>query len=154
MLFRSAISDILSIRYLESIREKEGGSYGVGTSGYVSDEPIQQAVLLMQFDTDPDKQERLVKIIHKEVDDILRDGPRADDLQKVKESMLKDFEENIETNNYWQRSILSNYYLNHMNYVESYCETVRNITPEVIVEVLSTLVSQGNIAEIVMMPAY
>ena len=153
-LVMRAISDILSIRYLESIREKEGGSYGVGTSGYVSDEPIQQAVLLMQFDTDPDKQERLVKIIHKEVDDILRDGPRADDLQKVKESMLKDFEENIETNNYWQRSILSNYYLNHMNYVESYCETVRNITPEVIVGVLSTLVSQGNIAEIVMMPAY
>ena len=68
--------------------------------------------------------------------------------------MHKDFEENIETNNYWQRNILMNYYLSNQNYIENYRDVVRNITPEVIVEVLSSLVSQGNIAEIVMIPAY
>ncbi|MBQ5774958.1 MAG: insulinase family protein, partial [Paludibacteraceae bacterium] len=47
---------ILSTRYLESIREREGGSYGVGCSGVMDIQPVPRARLLMQFDTDPLKQ--------------------------------------------------------------------------------------------------
>ena len=83
------IGRILSTRYLESIREREGGSYGVGTYGSLSIVPTPTARLIMQFDTDPQKQERLMQIIHEEVQTILENGPLASDLQKEKESMLK-----------------------------------------------------------------
>ena len=148
-----AIGDILSIRYFESIREKEGGSYGVGVRGSVTDEPTNQAILLMQFDTDPDKQERLMEIIHQEVMDIMKNGPRADDLQKVKESMLKDYEEDIDKNNYWMNTILFRYYIEKENYVTNYQNAVRNVTSESIQNTLRKLIDAGNVIEVIMMPA-
>ena len=83
------IGRILDIRYLESIREREGGSYGVGVYGYAATMPVEQAILLIQFDTDPEKETRLLEVIYEEINTILADGPRADDLHKAKESMLK-----------------------------------------------------------------
>jgi zinc protease len=47
----NAIGNILNIRYLESVREKEGGSYGVGVAGNLRNRPIEQALLFIQFDT-------------------------------------------------------------------------------------------------------
>ena len=99
------IGRILSTRYLESIREREGGSYGVGTYGYMVSLPSPRAGLLMQFDTDPKKQPRLMEIIHEEVQTIIENGPLDTDLQKEKESMLKDFQEDLEKNTYWRRSL-------------------------------------------------
>ena len=82
----TAIGNILNIRYLESIREKEGGSYGVGVRGSLGNTPIEEAILMMQFDTDPEKQAYLMSIIHKEVDEIVTNGPRQDDLQRSKKT--------------------------------------------------------------------
>ena len=68
---------ILSTRYLESIREREGGSYGVGTGGQLSHDPVPAAILLMQFDTDPDKQERLMLDYGSVFVHIMQRAPRA-----------------------------------------------------------------------------
>lgn len=147
----SVIGDILSTRYLESIREKEGGSYGVGVYGYVTNRPINQAVLLMQFDTDPLKQEKLMSIIHKEVMEIIENGPRADDLAKVKESMLKDHAENLEKNEYWMNAIMR-YYTFGIDNVNDYKAAVEAITAETVQSTLKALVEQGNVLEVVMSP--
>ena len=110
------IGRILSTRYLESIREREGGSYGVGCAGWMNQHPVPFAQLVMQFDTDPEKQAKLMSIIHEEVMTIVKDGPLAKDLQKEKESMLKDFEEDLEKNGYWE-DVLTMYYKNGINYI-------------------------------------
>jgi zinc protease len=145
------IGRILSTRYLESIREREGGSYGVGTYGYMSPLPVPQAGLIMQFDTDPLKQERLMQIIHEEVQTIIDNGPLASDLQKEKESMLKDYQEDLEKNTFWRRTL----YLYHMygtNEIRDYKATVEAVTAETIQETLRQLVAAGNMFEVVMMP--
>ena len=145
------IGRILSTRYLESIREREGGSYGVGTYGYASMVPSQKAVLLMQFDTDPLKQERLMQIIHEEVDTIVANGPLASDLQKEKESMLKDFQEDLEKNT-WLRYALRMYYGHNLDYINAYRPAVEAITAETVQATLKQLVSAGNVFEVVMFP--
>jgi zinc protease len=145
------IGRILSTRYLESIREREGGSYGVGTYGYMVELPSPRAGLLMQFDTDPKKQERLMEIIHEEVNTIIKDGPLASDLQKEKESMLKDFQEDLEKNGYW-RNIIYQYYMYGLNYVRDYKPAVEAITGETVQQTLRKLVEAGNIFEVVMFP--
>ena len=145
------IGRILSTRYLESIREREGGSYGVGTYGYSTGLPSQRAALIMQFDTDPNKQERLMEIIHEEVQTIIDNGPLATDLQKEKESMLKDFQEDLEKNPWWRQSL----YMYHMygwNEVRDYKAAVEAITAETVQETLKQLVASGNVFEVVMFP--
>ena len=146
------IGRILSTRYLESIREREGGSYGVGCAGRLDKLPKPTARLFMQFDTDPEKQEKLLSIIHEEVNTIIKDGPLAKDLNKEKESMLKDFQEDLEKNGYWQY-VLEMYYTYGINYIADYQTAVENITAETVQETLKKLVASGNVFEVVMMPA-
>jgi zinc protease len=145
------IGRILSTRYLESIREREGGSYGVGCAGWMNRHPVPYAQLIMQFDTDPEKQEKLMNIIHEEVMTIVENGPLAKDLQKEKESMLKDFEEDLEKNGYW-KDLLSVYYKNGINYVTDYKAAVESITSETVQTTLKKLVDAGNVFEVVMLP--
>jgi zinc protease len=145
------IGDILAIRYTESIREKEGGTYGVGVRGRVSNQPINNASLLMQFDTDLLKQPKLIGMIHDEVKEILKNGPRADDVQKVKENLLKTYTENLRENGWWSNSV-ENFYHNKINYIDDYKSTVEAITPELIQSTLKKMVDQGNVMEVVMKP--
>ena len=145
------IGRILSTRYLESIREREGGSYGVGCAAWMNRHPVPYAQLIMQFDTDPEKQEKLMNIIHEEVNTIVENGPLAKDLNKEKESMLKDFQEDLEKNSYW-KSVLSIYYKNGINYITDYKAAVENITAETVQATLKKLVEAGNMFEVVMLP--
>jgi zinc protease len=145
------IGRILSTRYLESIREREGGSYGVGTYGYMDIPPVPEAALLMQFDTDPKKQERLMEIIHEEVNTIIADGPLATDLQKEKESMLKDFQEDLEKNTFWRQTLYM-YYMYGVNEVRDYKSTVEAISAESVQATLKELLKSGNMFEVVMFP--
>ena len=145
------IGRILSTRYLESIREREGGSYGVGCGGMMDILPVPCARLIMQFDTDPEKQEKLMSIIHDEVNTIVENGPLAKDLQKEKESMIKDFQEDLEKNGYWQTALYM-YYLYGINYITDYQSAVENITAESVQKTLKSLVESGNMFEVVMLP--
>ncbi len=146
------IGRILSTRYLESIREREGGSYGVGCAGRLDINPVSCARLIMQFDTDPAKQTKLMQIIHEEVKTIIENGPLAQDLGKEKESMLKDFQEDLEKNSYWETMIYM-YYRYGINYPADYQKAVNNITAESVQNTLRKLVEAGNMFEVVMSPA-
>ena len=145
------IGRILSTRYLESIREREGGSYGVGCAGGLNVYPVPTAYLLMQFDTDPEKQTKLMSIIHEEVNTIVENGPLAKDLNKEKESMLKDFQEDLEKNSYWDTALYM-YYMYGINYIADYQAAVENITAETVQSTLKQLVASGNMFEVVMLP--
>lgn len=146
-----AIGDILDIRYTESIREKEGGTYGVGVRAGISHQPVDNATLLMQFDTDPAKQAKLIGMIYDEVDEIVKNGPKAEDVQKVKQNLLKTYNENLRENGWWLGTVES-YYHNQINYVDNYKNAVEAITPQSIQSTLVKLVAQGNIMEVVMKP--
>ena len=106
----------------------------------------------MQFDTDPEKQEKLMGIIHEEVQTIIDNGPLATDLGKEKESMLKDYDENLEKNGYWLNTILYRYYIYGENYLTEYPEAVRALSAESVQAMLRKLVSAGNMFEVVMLP--
>ena len=106
----------------------------------------------MQFDTDPDKQERLMAIIHEEVQTIVDNGPLASDLQKEKESMLKDYQEDLEKNSWWDNA-LYNWYIYGVNYITDYEDAVRAITAETVQNTLRQVVEAGNMFEVVMLPA-
>jgi zinc protease len=148
----TAIGSILDLRYTESIREKEGGSYGVGVRGSLNNTPIEEASLMMQFDTDPAKQAKLLAMIHSEVDEIVANGPRPDDLQKVKENMLKKYTEDLAENGWWSGA-MERFYHNKINLVTDYKASVEALTPALIQSTLKNIVSQGNVMEVVMKPA-
>ena len=148
----NAIGEILDMRYLESIREKEGGSYGVGVYGGVSNTPKDEAVVLMQFDTDPEKQTRLMEIIHQEVQEIVKNGPKPEDVQKVKENLMKQYAQDLEQNSWWAGA-LKMYYEDGINNYRDYKAAVDAMTGETIQKAMKQIVDQGNVIEVVMLPS-
>ena len=97
----SMISQILNLVYTEEIREKEGGTYGVGVHGKLTRTPAENCLLQIVFDTDPTKRERMVEIVLAVVEKLAKEGPSQKNLDKVKEYMLKKHAENIKENGYW-----------------------------------------------------
>ena len=123
----------------------------MGVSSSLSKTPKEEAVVLMQFDTDPEMQSRLMQIIHNEILTIVKDGPLAEDLQKVKENLLKQHEQDLEQNSWWS-SVLRAYYENGINYISDYKTSVNAITAASVQKMLKEIVDQGNVIEVVMMP--
>lgn len=152
LLTMNVVGSILGTRYLESIREREGGSYGVGTYGTISEKPENVALLLMNFDTDPEKQYKLLGIIYQEVETIIENGPLANDLSKEKENLLKEYDQDLRENGYWLNTIIYNYYFRNINYLKDYRSAVESITSESIQKMLKQVYEEGNRIEVVMMP--
>ena len=82
---------------------------------------------------------------------IVENGPLATDLQKEKESMLKDYQEDLEKNTWWRQAIFS-YYMYGTNKVRDYKPAVEAITAETVQQTLKQLVDAGNVFEVVMFP--
>ena len=146
-----AIGNILFTRYFESIRAEEGGTYGVGVQGSLSKRPVNQATLIMQFDTNTEVQEHLMSIIHAEVQQIANYGPRAEDLQSVRLNMLNRLEQNLEENAWWRNAIIQHLRFG-INLVEDYRNAIEALTHESIQALVQEIVRQGNVIEVVMLP--
>ena len=59
-LYMKALSDVMDIYYTRTIREEEGGTYGVGVMGQVSDKPKNAYLFLVAFDTNKEMYEKLM----------------------------------------------------------------------------------------------
>ncbi|MDR1755405.1 MAG: insulinase family protein [Culturomica sp.] len=100
-VYLSVLSAILRIKYTENIREKEGGTYGVGVSSNSVRDPRVQYQLTVVFDCDPDKANYLQSLVLKEIDDFRKNGPTRVDLDKVVANMRKEREQSKLHNSYW-----------------------------------------------------
>jgi len=148
----NAIGEILGNRYLETIREEQGGSYGVSTSGSLVRIPEPTALLSMRFDTDPAIKDRMLSIIHEEAEKFAKEGPRPEDFQKVREAMLKQHKENVMENSFWQSAAIT-LFRDGLNITEPYRQAVEKLKPSDLQKVMKTILSQKNVLEVQMMPA-
>jgi zinc protease len=145
------VKSILNIIYTESIREKEGGSYGVSVSGDVSKLPKQRFTIQIFFDTDPAKRERLTAIVYDEVKKIIADGPSEININKAKEFMLKKHQEDLAENGYWSGIIYNQVVLGIDDHT-TIEKITSSVTPVMIKEFAKKIFSQGNIVEVSMSP--
>lgn len=147
----SGLKQILDIVFVRTIREEAGGTYGVRTQADISRVPEGQTRLQMSFDTDPDRISIIAPIINRDIKDIAENGPDDADFQKVKEYMLKKFQEDEKQNGYWV-SILSTYHFYNEDYHSNYFSTVNALTKDDIKNVAKQLISQGNFINVIMNP--
>ena len=148
----SALCDILDIRYTETVREEEGGTYGVGVRLSQSQYPYENYKVRVQFDCDPDNAEKLKNIIYQEIDKIQAEGPEAKDLSNVKENKLKVYQENLKKNRYWLGKLQNLDYDNtDVSQLLEYEKYVENITSESVQNAAKAYFG-NNVVEIILMP--
>ena len=148
-LMMSLTKQILDIIYTEEIREKEGGTYGVGTSGTLNNVPKESARLLVMFQTAPELREKLTGMAIDLLNKFAEEGPRQQDLDKVREYMLKKYAENQKENAYWGNQI-QNYVIDGFDGYKDFEKILNSITPADLKKFAKSLLKQGNKIEVSM----
>ncbi|HEY2382207.1 MAG TPA: insulinase family protein [Terriglobia bacterium] len=95
-----AMSQILQTRLLESIREELGGTYSISASASTDKYPRTEYELAIQFGSDPQRTDELVKQVFTEIDKLKTQGPTAKQVADEKEALLREFETNSKENGY------------------------------------------------------
>ena len=143
------LSQTMDMVYIETIREKEGATYGVSTTGMISRYPKDEAVFQIYFDTDPAKREKMEQLVMAELQKVAQEGPRPEHLAKVKEFLLKKHLENVKENGYWLNK-LNEYYWYNTDMDSNYDKLLNEITVEDVKNFTKALLDQGNIIEVTM----
>ena len=141
------LDQLMSMLYTESVREDEGGAYGVPTQGGLEDYPQEEAQFIVQLPTAPEKRERMTAIVYQGIDDMCDKGPSAENLQKVKEYMHRSHAEDLKKNGYWMGRMVDNARYGR-EYVADYDRLVDEISAADIQQTAKTIFRSGNRIEV------
>jgi zinc protease len=97
--------------------------------------------------------DELSEIVVAEIKQIAANGPKAEDLEKVREFMLKQWKADLEQNQSWM-SYLYNYYTygEARNFVANYENIVKGMTTEKVATLAAKILADNNMAYVVMRP--
>jgi len=96
-----AATDILERHLRDQLREELGGTYSVGVDYSNTLPQPGYGATSVQFGSAPDRVDSLVSTVMTELDRMRRDGPSADDVQKVKETEKESLETSYKQNGFW-----------------------------------------------------
>jgi zinc protease len=145
------LTRVLKIAYTDSVREEKGGTYGVSVSGSMSKDPREEAIMRINFRTDPAKYDELIPIIYQCLDDMAKNGPTQENLNKIKEYERKTYGQMKVINNYYDY-LIYNYLTDGIDFDTDYVKKVDSLTIESIRDFAKRIFSPGNHVEITMQP--
>ena len=142
---------LLEMKYLRSIREELSAAYSTGAScGLIFDYDGKLALTINgTAQLNPDKVDAAVPCFFKGMEETIA-APDANDLQKVKEILLKQAGVDEKTNSYWMQ-VLSMYDLHKVDTHSNYRELVKAVDAQQISNFLKNVVlKSGNHFEVIM----
>lgn len=102
------------------------------------------------FQVKPEKKDRALEIIRSEFEKLAKETP-VEELDKVKEFMVKQITEDEHTNSYWCSMMAGNELLPSEICVKAE-QTIQSITPEEVSNYVNKVMKQNNYRVLVMMP--
>lgn len=145
------LSQLLDKRYLEKIREDEGGSYGVQTGSSLSRNPTPRFSLEISFDCNPDKDAKLLEIVYDELDRIAKQDVDAKNLSDIKQDLIKSNQQNIKSNSYWLNVIVDQLKTNDAFLSSSaYENLIKSISVKDIRQYAAEVLPKANKVEVIM----
>lgn len=149
-LMASMSAQIISARLLSEVREKEGAVYSIYTQG--SQDRLSEVSVVYQtiFQVKPEKKDRALEIIRSEFENLAKETP-VEELDKVKECMVKQITGDEQTNSYWCSMMAGNELLPSEVCVKAE-QVIQSITPKEISGYVNEVMKQNNYRVLVMMP--
>ncbi len=150
ILNMAAIQQVLSKRYLETIRKEEGATYGVVVEANTWPSPHHNYTLDISFSTDPQQADRMIEIVHKEINRLINEGPDEETIANTKEFWLKNIKDR-EKDNGRIITLLREYYMWGVDQSMEQ-KTIENLTRESVRATAQKALTQGNIIQVIMRP--
>ena len=147
-----AISYILDIRYTNSLREDEGGTYGASSQGMIQRRPTDQTLIQVVFACRPSLCDKLRSLAIEGIRNLAANGPTDDEVNSAVLNLKKNLPESRVNNSYWRGNIEN--YLKFGEDRDALREAAINgLNKESIQKFLQEILAADNFAEIVMKPA-
>ena len=147
----NVLSQVLRGRYTISIREEKGGTYSVGVGGQVMSDYKPWYQLIVLFDTNEQMADELSQIVIDEIKKIATEGPKADDVEKVRKYLLKEYENQIQSNDNWV-DWLDEYNYRGTNFAAEYKKAVEALTYDDLKALAAKILADNNMAHVIMRP--
>jgi len=147
-----ALSYVLDMVYVATLREDEGGTYGASTSTDVSTAPRPAHSLSVSFQTNNESTDKLRELATKGLREIAENGPTAEQFDKTYKNIQKTIPERQLRISYWLNALKFNS-LNGIDRVTAYKAAADALSPEGIKSAAAELLSSGNFIEVVMRPS-
>ena len=149
--YADAAGQLLSIIYLQKIREDASAAYSAGAAGYAQMVGSKSFVNIIGVcPMKPEKKDLALKIMREEAAK-LATTVNAEDLAKTQKNLVKDFETQAKQNSFWINT-LSLWYKNGIDNYTGYADMVKGMTPAKVSAFVKKVLSQGNDLEIIMLP--
>lgn len=151
-IYADAAGQILSMIYLQKIREEASAAYSAGAAGYASlggDVPFTCIIGVCPMK--PEKSDMAIGIMNDEVTKMTKTVD-AEMLNKVKELMLKRADEDAKKNNYWL-GVIQSYDEYGVDTNTDYKKIVSAMTPEKLAKFMKdVIIGGGNSIKVIMLP--
>ncbi|GMQ80689.1 MAG: insulinase family protein [Rhodothermia bacterium] len=99
------LSNVLRTRLREILREDLGGTYSVSVTGSMSDRPYESYRVTISFGMSPDRVDELIGEVFREIEALKTAPPDEDDIQKARESALREHEVGLRENGFWMNRL-------------------------------------------------
>jgi len=151
----NSMVNVLKIKLRESLREDKGGVYGVRVYGYASNEPKENYVINISFNSDPDNTQNLIDAAFEVINKLQTEGPDDEVMTKVTETQKQSKVKNLKENRYWlnkMRAIVQD----NLDFSEIKMETLENriskLTKDVVKQAAIKYLNNNNMIQIEMYP--
>ncbi len=149
-----AMIDAFQLRLDDLLREKLGGAYSPSVGGSCSRQPRQEYGVQVRFESSDDNVEALSRAVFALIDTIKAEGPRAADVEKVREQIIRSREVDLKQNNYWLSGIVTREQAGEdiAGLLGPYDELVKKISAAQIQEAARRYFDTKNYARFVLLP--
>ena len=136
------------------MREDQGGVYGVSINGSSSKLPKPKFSITSTWGCNPENIKKLSQTVLDEMGKIKKDGPTDIDLNKVKETLIRERETRVKENGFWL-SFLQNHFLfgDKLLSLEEYKTYVNSITGNDIKAVANKYLNTESYVQVALTPA-
>ncbi len=147
----SVLSQILQFRYTKIIREEMGATYGAGVGGQIATPPAEGYILLVRYDTNKDQLDETIKVVKDVVADVAENGPTQEELSKIKEVMVKNFNNSLKENSAWMSYIRAVNIYGDAFVPDATLNAINSLTVESVKEFAARVHDSAKVHEIVML---
>lgn len=142
---------ILDMRYVQSLREEEGGTYGASTATALQRRPAGKALVQTYFNCNPAKADLLRELAAKGIAELAAEGPTDEEMTQALLNLRKNLPESRISNSYWAGQIE-----NWIDYAED-ADTLREtalqlVTKEDVKNITKAMIESGNFIELIQRP--
>jgi len=147
------LAEALNIRIIEQLREQMSGIYGGGMSAVINNRPYGNYSINVSFPCGPENENKLIAALFDIINTAKEKGIEQKDLDKVKETLKKQNEDNMKTNAFWLRN-LSYAFIEGYNpeWILTYESSVNAITTADLKQAANTYFNMNNYIKTILNP--